>query len=82
MKRFLKFTLIALVVVACTSGTSPNLATQKAKSYVYICVSPTAYVYHSSPNCHGLNRCTHPIIRTTLDSAVNYYHRRPCKICE
>jgi len=49
--------------------------------YVYICDSKASYAYHSDRNCRGLERCKHGIIRTTKDSAINYYNRRPCKYC-
>lgn len=53
-----------------------------AKDSVYICYSSTSYAYHSSPNCRGLNRCTHEIIKVSLEDAKNKYNHRPCKICE
>lgn len=54
---------------------------QKPKTYVYICDSKGSVAYHLSRNCSGLSHCKHDIIKTTEDSAVNYYGRRPCKIC-
>lgn len=49
---------------------------------VYICNSSTAYVYHSTPNCKGLNRCTHGVIKVSLYDATHSYGRRACKLCE
>ena len=46
----------------------------------YLCTG-SSQVFHTNPNCTGLSRCTHTIIKSTIDSAVNYYHRRLCNIC-
>jgi hypothetical protein len=46
----------------------------------YMC-SGSSEVYHTNPNCTGLARCLHNVIKTSTDSAVVYYHRRLCKIC-
>ena len=54
----------------------------KKETYVYICNSNTAYAYHSTKSCRGLNRCSHDILKVSLSEAVNTYRRRPCKICE
>ena len=47
---------------------------------VYICLSPYAYAYHKNPNCRGLRRCTHTIVKTTEKQAIRKGYR-PCKIC-
>jgi len=84
-KLFTLLVFFSLIVV--TTAFSPRLEriphpdVQKV-TYVYICNSSTAYVYHSSKDCRGLNRCTHEIVRVTLGDAVNKYNRRACKICE
>ena len=88
MKSFLKLLSIVLFSICLTSFTScgqkrgaiSKLQTTETK--VYLCNSFGAKVYHSSPNCRGLSRCTHGIIEVSLSDAVNKYGRRPCKICE
>lgn len=55
---------------------------QPAETYVYICNSETAHVYHSIKDCRGLSHCTHTIIKVTLYDAVHKYDRRACKLCE
>ena len=62
------------VVLAMTSYTPKT-------EYVYLCDSSSSYAYHRDFNCRGLQHCKHGIFRTTKDSAINYYNRRPCKIC-
>ena len=54
----------------------------KKETYVYVCNSSGAYAYHSSKTCRGLNRCTHEILKVTLEDAVKIYKKKPCKICE
>jgi mannosyl-glycoprotein endo-beta-N-acetylglucosaminidase len=48
---------------------------------VYICEGGSAYAYHRSSTCSGLNRCTHTISAISKTSAENDYGRRPCKKC-
>lgn len=36
---------------------------------VYICLSRTSHRYHNSPNCSGLSRCSHQIVKMTIDEA-------------
>ena len=86
MKKIL--TLLAffsLVIVTTAFSPGPeriHTTTVQKVSYVYICNSSTAYVYHSSESCRGLRRCTHEVVRISLADAVNKYKRRACKICE
>gem|GEM_PF-1912953 len=56
--------------------------TVKTETYVYLCNSKTAYVYHSSTTCRGLSRCTHGLIKVTLSDAIKVYNRKACKLCE
>lgn len=46
---------------------------------VMICVSKTAYAYHSYA-CSGLNRCTHEIVKVTLQEAKERRYK-PSHIC-
>lgn len=57
-------------------------ASAKTEDLVYICYSNTSYAFHSSPNCRGLNRCTHKIIKVSKKDAVASYGKRACKLCE
>jgi len=85
MKRIL--TLLALFsLIIVTTAFSPEVkgvhhSTVKKTTYVYVCNSYTAYAYHSSQSCRGLNRCTHEIVQVSLSDAMNKYKRTACKIC-
>jgi hypothetical protein len=63
------------------TGFSPRPAPQIAKQteYVYLCEGPRSTVYHASPNCRGLSRCSTKIYKVTLAEAIKM-NRRPCKI--
>jgi len=74
--------LIGFPVTNSFSGKVSIHFENKVETYVYICDSRTAYAYHSSENCRGLNRCNHKLLKITLSEAINIYHRKPCKICE
>jgi uncharacterized protein YgiM (DUF1202 family) len=54
---------------------APQVAT------VYICDSRTAYAYHRSTSCRGLNRCSHPLRAVSQTDATGSYGRQACKIC-
>jgi hypothetical protein len=47
---------------------------------VYVCGGGSAYAYHSSDNCAGLNRCSHGISAVAVAEAEGM-GRRPCKKC-
>ena len=51
----------------------------KQEEKVYICLSSSAYAYHSD-ECRGLERCTHKVEHVTITAAKNKGYR-PCKIC-
>ena len=85
MKKILLSIVIAVsflsfsnVNITGSNNYRPNLTTDSA----YICVSSTAYAYHSRLNCKGLVRCTHDIIKVSVYDAVHKYGRKACKICE
>lgn len=64
-------TVMLLGAGACaTAGASGG-------DYVYICTGPKATVYHSTPDCKGLGRCSTEV-RKTHRSNVK---RRACRIC-
>lgn len=56
-----------------------NLSYAK-KGDVIICTGPTAYAYHSSTTCSGLNRCSGEIKTIDKDQAIRL-HRKPCHRC-
>lgn len=58
-----------------TTATQP-VATPK----VYVCGGGSAYAYHSSDGCAGLNRCSHGVSAVTVAEAEGM-GRRPCKKC-
>lgn len=64
-----------------TTNTAVNTATTKNAVSVYICDSKSAYAYHSSTSCRGLNRCTHGVYKVTKSEAIESYGRQACKIC-
>ena len=50
-------------------------------SRVWVCVGGSAYAYHAKQDCSVLKHCTHVTRKTSLDSAVQVYKRKPCKQC-
>ena len=47
--------------------------------YVYICTGPKAKVYHITPKCKGLTKCSGDIKKVTLEEIQK--SRRACKLC-
>lgn len=62
-----------------TDASSKSLADFTPETYVLICQSKTAKAYHSH-NCKGLDRCTHEIVKVTLEEAQQM-GRTPCGFC-
>lgn len=83
----MKLLLLLLPFVFFISFIQPGTAkeTYNLKSadvtYVYICDSQTAYAYHSTKVCRGLNRCTHQIIKVIKNHAINKYYWKKSKEC-
>jgi hypothetical protein len=75
------FSLLITVTAFSPVKTTHRSGTEKTAA-VYICNSPTAYVYHSTENCRGLQNCTHQILQVSLSDAIDKYRRRACKLCE
>ena len=46
----------------------------------YICTGPSAYSYHTNPDCRGLNRCSALIRKVSLSEAEEM-GRSACGIC-
>ncbi len=76
------FSVFAFSNVNYISSKNPTTHITPKTDSVYICNSTTAYAYHSTSDCKGLNNCTHGVIKVSLSDATNKYGRRPCKICE
>jgi hypothetical protein len=70
---------VMVSVLLLTSFTPVRMAAVKEPVYVYLCEGPASKVYHASPDCKGLSRCSTKIYKVTLDEAVKM-GRRPCKI--
>lgn len=68
----LLFVLASMTLTGCASS-----AEASEGSYVYICTGPNSYVYHSTPYCSGLNKCS-TSVKKVPSSSVN---RRGCKRC-
>jgi hypothetical protein len=58
--------------------TATTLPTATPK--VYVCGGGSAYAYHRSEGCAGLNRCSHGVSAVTVADAETM-GRRPCKKC-
>lgn len=51
------------------------------ESYVWICMGPKAYAYHSRRSCSGLNRCSCEIKKVTLAEAKRLGRGKRCGKC-
>lgn len=60
--------------VSVTGCATTDAAQDKA---VYICTGPKAKVYHSTPDCKGLSRCSDTIKKVSKSSTK----RKGCRIC-
>jgi hypothetical protein len=84
MKKYLVYLLCALLLAlpGLPSGAkllaSPPIERRAEK--VFICVSRTAYAYHGTTHCRGLQRCTHQIKSVTIAKAKDMGYKA-CKIC-
>ena len=81
-KRIIVLLSLLFFTVSITPLQAQKKKTETSQTYVYLCNSKTAYVYHSSKYCRGLNRCSHGLIKVTLTEAKRDYGRRACMICE
>ena len=69
---------ILLLAPAISLNAGEGQALEQNK--VYVVMSTTAHVYHSSKDCKGLQNATHKIKQVTVEEAKKM-GRRPCKIC-
>jgi len=83
MKRLIILALFVFGLTTVSKGDhKPNTSFQSTiETKVYICYSPSAYVYHSTLKCSGIRNCRHEIYEVTLDEAINKYGSRACKLC-
>lgn len=75
IKQFLLF--IACLLPSALIMTSCASAEAASADYVYECKEPKSKVYHTTPNCKGLNRCSTKVVKVQKNSTK----RRACKIC-
>ena len=68
-------------LIICLSIFFVSFVANKPSETVYICISNTAVAYHIDRGCKGLAACTHKIIQTTKEEAINKYNRRSCRYC-
>lgn len=61
----------ALIMTSCASAEAASAG------YVYECKGPKSKVYHTTPNCKGLNRCSTKVVKVQKNTTK----RRACKIC-
>lgn len=57
---------------SCVSADAAN-----ESGYVYICTGPKAKVYHSTPECSGLKKCSGTVKKVQRSSTK----RRGCRKC-
>lgn len=53
------------------------LLSAKSATTVFVCVSPSAEVYHYKEDCRGIKKCTHEVKKVSLDEAKKM-GRRMC----
>ncbi len=89
MKHVLLFFLLTLSLASPAQTVYPHhrptqprttVAQPVASPKVYVCGGGSAYAYHSSEGCAGLNRCSHGVNAVTVAEAEGM-GRRPCKKC-
>lgn len=74
----LKIALItACILPSALVMTSCMTADAASSGYVYECQGPKSKVYHTTPDCKGLNRCSTRIQKVQKKATT----RRACKIC-
>jgi hypothetical protein len=88
--KYLVLSLLLTLSIASSAQTGHSyhrtaqhhaIATQPVASpKVYVCGGNSAYAYHRSDGCGGLNRCSHGVSAVTVAEAESM-GRRPCKKC-
>lgn len=72
-----KTTGLILILGSWLSVTSCATTDAAQEESVYICTGPKAKVYHSTPDCKGLSRCSDTIKKVSKSSTK----RKGCRIC-
>lgn len=75
----MKKQILLFFIFLISSAAAQATPFQKAADSVLICQSRSAYAYHKY-ECRGLSRCTHGILKLTLEQAKKMGYK-PCKIC-
>lgn len=76
----MKKIIFILSIIISTAHASPLIRNSKARTdSVYICLSKSAYAYHSHM-CRGLANCSHKIIKISKAEAIRM-NKRACKNC-
>lgn len=80
--QFIKSVFIAFMLSTTLCGISApaKKAVKETTQIVYICTGPKAYVYHSTSDCSGLNRCSASVVTVSLSKA-KAMGRRACRKC-
>lgn len=77
-KSILLLSIFFIGIMPMSSGTQSF--NSEGDKTVYICTGPNAKVYHRTPNCKGLNKCSGSIKKVSLREVSR--SRRACKICK
>ncbi len=75
MKNRIKFLIIPYLLFCI------NLYANETDGQVFVCLGKYAKVYHSNPECRGLNNCKSDIYPTSQSYASISMGRRACCIC-
>ena len=68
MKPILSYRIIPLFIILLVSMISCS-SNEVSETYVYICKGSNSYVYHYSPHCRGLRRCSTDLQKLTAREA-------------
>lgn len=78
MDKCFKYLILAVVLLVGGAGLTGCASANAAQDeYVYICTGPKAKVYHSTPYCSGLKRCSGQVKKVSKSQT----NRRACKKC-
>lgn len=75
-----KLLLLSLLVFPLMSAGIKTEKYPKSTGTVYVCMGPKSKVYHSDPECKGLDRFSTSVKAISLKKAEEM-GRRACKIC-
>ena len=75
----MKLISVLFLFIFCSFTIPFNQESKKPTTTVLICLSSTAYAYHSH-YCSGLKRCTHNVSKVEKATAISNGYKA-CKIC-